>query len=137
MNQPQFHAVSNDVSASSKGEGGKGGNVKALDSYRGKRHLTCSGEIQKNKMIKNIIKRQVFFHLAEFQNGIFCFVFGKTSSSLPMQLVVIFSCRKTFKLTYSKRKNSEVAVHRCSSKQLFLKIQQYCQENNCLGVSLQ
>ena len=35
-----------------------------------------------------------------------------------------------------RKKLSETAVHRCSSKELFLKIfLKYCQENNCVGVS--
>ena len=49
-------------------------------------------------MIKNVMKRQVsfiqlsnFFHLAEFQNGFFCFIFEKMSSSVPMLLVMLFA----------------------------------------------
>ena len=42
-------------------------------------------------MIKNIRKRQVLFHLAEFQN-VFLFYFGKTSYSFSMWLVTLFVC---------------------------------------------
>ena len=38
------------------------------------------------------MKRQVFFHLAEFQNGFLCFVFfNGFLSSLPMLLIIFFS----------------------------------------------
>ena len=40
---------------------------------------------------------------------------------------------ETFKLT-SKEKPSEAAIHRCSSKYVFLKIWQYSQKNTCVGV---
>ena len=55
-------------------------------------------------MIKRIMKRQVFLHLAEFYNGFFCFAFEKLSFSLPMLLVVYLLMRE----------NVQTAVHRCS-----------------------
>ena len=49
---------------------------------------TCSGDIEKNEMIKSVMKREVFFHLA---NGFFCFVFEEISSSIHMLLVMLFA----------------------------------------------
>ena len=36
------------------------------------------------------MKRQDFFHLAEFQNEVFCFAFQEMFSSLLMLLVMLF-----------------------------------------------
>ena len=49
---------------------------------------TCSGEIEKNEMIKNIIKNQVSLCSLDL-HWFFCFVFEKVSSSLPMLLVML------------------------------------------------
>ena len=48
----------------------------------------CSGEIEKNEMIKNH-KRASFFIELSFRTFFFCFVFEKTSSSLPMLFVYV------------------------------------------------
>ena len=61
-------------------------------------------KIYDSEMIKRIMKRQVFLHLAEFYNGFFCFAFEKLSFSLPMLLVVYLFMRE----------NVQTAVHRCS-----------------------
>ena len=76
---------------------------------------------------KELHEKARFFHVVKFWNGFFfCFVFKKTSSSLPMLFVHV-----------GKRSGilSEAAVHRCSSKQAFLKICEYSQENTCVAVS--
>ena len=55
---------------------------------QGKRRLMCSGEIDKNKMIKNIMKRQVFFSYLTFRMAPY-FVYENTCSSPPMQLFML------------------------------------------------
>ena len=56
-----------------------------------------------------------FFHLAEFQNGIFCFIFEKTSS-LPMQLVMLFvQVGKQYKRNNSQKQPfTDVLQNSCS-----------------------
>ena len=82
--------------------------------------LTCSGEKEKNETIKNIMKRQVFFHIAEFSNG-FCFALFLRKRLFDF-LCYLFIQEKV------QVKISEAAVHRCSSKQVFLKISQCSQK---------
>ena len=36
-------------------------------------------------------KKAGFFHLAEFQNGFYCFVFEKMLSSIPMLVIMLFA----------------------------------------------
>ena len=71
-------------------------------------------------MIKNIMKRQGFFHIAEFSNG-FCFVLFLRKRLLH------FLC-SLFVQEKGQLKISEAAVRRCSSKQVFLKISQCLQK---------
>ena len=71
-------------------------------------------------MIKNIMKRQVYFHIAEFSNG-FCFVLFLRKCLLHF-LCYFFIQEKV------QVKISEAAVRRCSSKQVFLKISQCSQK---------
>ena len=61
---------------------------------------TCGGEIEKNEMIKSIIKKQVSLCSLDL-DWFFCFVFEKVSSSLPMLLVM---------LVVAKRSNSRSQV---------------------------
>ena len=49
---------------------------------------TCGGEIEKNEMIKSIIKKQVSLCSLDL-DWFFWFVFEKVSSSLPMLLVML------------------------------------------------
>ena len=71
-------------------------------------------------MIKNLTKRQVVFHIAEFSNG-FCFVLFLKKRLLHF-LFYLFMKEKV------QVEISEAAVRRCSSKQLFLKISQCSQK---------
>ena len=72
-------------------------------------------------MIKNIMKRQVFFiHIAEFSNG-FCFVLFLRKHLLHFLCYLFMQENVQVNL-------SEAAVCRCSSKQVFLKISQYSQK---------
>ena len=70
--------------------------------------LTWSGEKEKNEMIKNIMKRQVFSYSWVFERFLFCFIFEKTSTSLPMLFVHI--------------ENSSSETLRSSRLQMFFKI---------------
>ena len=74
-------------------------------------------------MIKNVMKRQVFFIQLSF---LFCFIFKKTSFSLPMLFVLVEK---------SQVKLSEAAVRRCSLIQMFLKISQ-CSQKTPVSESL-
>ena len=63
----------------------------------GKRCLTCIGEIEKNDMIKNIMRRKVFSSSWVFYIYVFIYLFiylfiyiEKMSSSLHMVLVMLF-----------------------------------------------
>ena len=60
---------------------------------------TCSGEIEKNKMIKSIMKKQVFSIQLNFEFLLFCYVFEEMFSSIPMLHVMLFALVK-------KRSNS-------------------------------
>ena len=60
---------------------------------------TCSGEIEKSKMIKSIMKKQVFSIQVNFEFLLFCYVFEEMFSSIPMLLVMLFALVK-------KRSNS-------------------------------
>ena len=71
-------------------------------------------------MIKNIMKRQVFFHIAEFSNS-FCFVLFLRKHLLHFLCYLFMQENVQVNL-------SEAAVCRCSSKQVFLKISQYSQK---------
>ena len=62
------------------------------------------------------MKRQVFFHVAEFQNCIFCFAIEITSSSLPMLLVMLFAQQEKVQT------NIKGKTLRSSRSQMFLKI---------------
>ena len=54
-------------------------------------------------MIKNIRKRQVLFHLAEFQN-VFLFYFGENVLFIfYVTCYIICLCRKTFKQPFTER----------------------------------
>ena len=83
-------------------------------------------------MIKNIMKRQVFFIQLSF-TGFFVFVLFCFVLFLRKRLLQ-FLCY-LFMYENVQGKLSEAAVHRCSSKLVFLKISQYLQENSCVGVS--
>ena len=72
-------------------------------------------------MIKNIMKRHVFFiHIAEFSNG-FCFVLFLRKHLLHFPCYLFMQENVQVNL-------SEAAVCRCSSKQVFLKISQCSQK---------
>ena len=71
-------------------------------------------------MIKNIIKRQVFFHIAEFSNG-FCFVLFLRKRLLHFPCYLFIQKKVQVKI-------SEAAVRRCSSKKVFLKNSQCLQK---------
>ena len=90
---------------------------------------TCSGDIENDQeMIKSIMKRQIFFSQLSFRMlFLFCFVFEKMSSSLPMLLVMLFA-------HVGKRSNSRSKML-FLSKQMFLNILQYSQENTCAEAS--
>ena len=65
--------------------------------------MSCSGETEKNEMIKSVMKWQVFLHLAQCQNDFFCFLFEKISFSLPMLLAMLF-------VNVGKRSNSSSQI---------------------------
>ena len=49
------------------------------------------------------MERQVFFHIAELYNSLFCFLYEKTSSSLPMWFVHVWKhSRKTLRSSRSQ-----------------------------------
>ena len=80
---------------------------------QGKCRLTCIGEIEKNQLIKSIMKKQVFFHLAKFRTFLFLFfIFWKNVFfTLYVTCYVIYSCRTTFKQSFT-----DVFQDRCSKK---------------------
>ena len=56
-------------------------------------HLLLCREDWRNREKQNYQghhKKAGFFHLAEFQNGFYCFLFKKMLSSIPMLLIIIF-----------------------------------------------
>ena len=55
---------------------------------------TCGGEIEKNEMIKSIIKKQVSLCSLDL-DWFFWFVFEKVSSSLPMLLVMLVVAKRS------------------------------------------
>ena len=81
-------------------------------------------------MIKNIMKRQVFFHIVEFYEVFFVFFLFCFVLFLRKRLLQ-FLCY-LFMYENVQGKLSEAAVHRSSSKLVFLKISQYLQETPVL-----
>ena len=78
---------------------------------QGKRQLTYSGEIDKNEIIKHIMKRQVLVMYLSFRTVSFVLFLMKRLLHLLYYLLIQEN---------DKGKLSEATVHRCSSKQVFL-----------------
>ena len=75
----------------------------------GKCCLTYIGELEKNEMIKSIRKRQVFY-LAEFWNVFFVFFFWESITSY-VACYVVYSCRKTFRQSFTDVFKKSVLKH--------------------------
>ena len=68
-----------------------------------KRRLTCIGQIEKNEMIKSIMKRKVFFIQLSFRMLLFNFFFEKMSSPLPVLFVHVVKRSNSHSLMFSNQ----------------------------------